>query len=258
MHDVSFGEALDFIQMVDARYHREAYFFIREALDFTQERMKKNRRGSHHVTGRELLEGIRELALQKFGPMACMVFQEWGINSCQDFGEVVFNMVELGGPHSFARDDFKDLPAFAACLAQPLEPLSRFLAGELSQSTLQSLTRPTADLGENLAADLNRIIAGGLIYEKERFAVVSLSRPAKCLLGRKLAGTHLARLNRLLLEDAYPREIVKSHGVLAKTEEDSRADFADGYDFHEAFQKPFLPKGKQAKQSETTPAPSGM
>jgi hypothetical protein len=55
-----------------------------------------------------------------------------------------------------------------------------------------------------------------------------------------------ARLNRLLLEDAYPQEIVKSHGLLAKTETDSRVDFDDGYDFFEAFRKPFLPPSKQA------------
>src|SRR6266853_4164413 len=98
MHDVSFEEALEFIQMVDSRYQREAYLFVREALDHTQERVEKDHRGrSHHVTGQELLAGIRDLGLEKFGPMALMVLQEWGVNSCSDFGEIVFNMVELGG-----------------------------------------------------------------------------------------------------------------------------------------------------------------
>jgi hypothetical protein len=59
------------------------------------------------------------------------------------------------------------------------------------------------------------------------------------------------------LEDAYPVEIAKCRGVLAKTDQDSRADFADGYDFHEAFEKPFLPKHKQQTQTAKSPAPSG-
>jgi len=50
----------------------------------------------HHVTGQELLEGIRQYALQQYGPMTVTVFEEWGVNHCRDFGEIVFNMVESG------------------------------------------------------------------------------------------------------------------------------------------------------------------
>ena len=97
MHEVSFEEALAKIQAKDPRYHREAYLFVREALDHTQKTIGKDARGRiRHVTGQELLVGIREFALQQFGPMAKTVLEEWGIRCCQDFGEIVFNMIEVG------------------------------------------------------------------------------------------------------------------------------------------------------------------
>ena len=131
MQEVSFEEAFNRIRAKDPRFHRDAYLFVREALDHTQKTIGKDSRGRiRHVTGQELLAGIRDYALQQFGPMVMTVLEEWGVRSCQDFGEIVFNMVE---------------------------------------------------------ADW-----------------------------------------------------------LAKTDKDSRADFAGGYDFDEAFRKPFLPKGKHA------------
>lgn len=138
MHEISFEEALELIQAKDQRYHREAYLFVREALDYTQKAIVKDNRGRiRHVSGQELLGGIRDYALAQFGPMAMMMLEEWGVHECRDFGEIVFNMVEIG--------------------------------------------------------------------------------------------------------------------LLAKTEQDSRADFEGGYDFHDAFRKPFLPPSRQTK---TVPAPA--
>ena len=132
MHEVSFEEALARIEAKDPRYQRDAYLFVREALDHTQKTIGKDARGRiRHVTGQELLIGIREYALQQFGPMTKAVLEEWGVRCCPDFGEIVFNMIEVGW--------------------------------------------------------------------------------------------------------------------LAKTEKDSRADFDGGYDFNEAFRKPFLPQGKQVQ-----------
>ena len=73
----------------DERYRRDAYEFVMEALTFTQ---KKYRRPKH-VTGEELLTGIRELLLDKFGPMTLSVLEFWGIKSTEDFGNIVFNLV---------------------------------------------------------------------------------------------------------------------------------------------------------------------
>lgn len=140
MHEPTFEEELDRIVTKDPRFQRDAYVFVREALDHTRkvvERPGRNRIRQvvgQHVTGQELLAGIRDYALAQYGPMAITVLEEWGVHQCRDFGDIVFNMVEAG--------------------------------------------------------------------------------------------------------------------LLAKTEEDSRADFDGGYDFDEAFRKPFLPSGKLSKPKE--------
>ena len=256
MHDVSFEQALELIQAKDPRYQAEAYRFVREALDYTQKTIGRDPRGRvRHVTGQELLAGIRDFALTQFGPMAIAVLEEWGIHTCQDFGEIVFNMVETGGSPTLEPDDLKDPDAFAARLRKPADPLSDFLAQQLSPATRQGLKLNIRSRAfrEVLLRELNEIIHSRPLYQKQRFAHVGLSSQTKCLLDRKLHGAQLALLNRLLLEDAYPGELAKSGGLLAKTDADRREDFADGYDFFEAFRKPFLPKARTHKPA-TAPA----
>jgi uncharacterized repeat protein (TIGR04138 family) len=260
MQEVSFEEALDFIRRADPRYQRDAYLFVREALDYTQKTMGKDGRGRiRHVTGQELLAGIREFALNQFGPMAMMVLEEWGIRSCEDFGEIVFNMVETGGAADFSDGDITDLNSFSARLRQHADPISQFIWGKLPEATReQLLAHPTSHaLANVLLKDLNQIIRAECLYEEKRFAAVALSHQAKSLLASQLHGAQLARLNRLLLEEVYPSELAKSPGLLAKTNQDSRADFEGGYDFHEAFRKPFLPLAKRpAASPEPAPEPS--
>src|ERR1051325_415032 len=95
MHEATFEEGLEQILAGDPRYHREAYHFLREALDFTQKCIVKENRGQlRHVTPQELLAGIRDFALAQFGPMALTVLEEWGVRRTEDFGEIVFNMIE--------------------------------------------------------------------------------------------------------------------------------------------------------------------
>lgn len=99
MHELSFEEeeALELIHSKDGRYAKDAYLFVRDALDHTQKTIGKEPRGRiRHVTGQELLSGIRDYAISQFGPMAMTVLEEWGIRTCEDFGEIVFNMVEVG------------------------------------------------------------------------------------------------------------------------------------------------------------------
>src|SRR6185369_4538979 len=103
MHEISFEETLEAIVAKDPRFHRDTYLFVRDALDHTRKLVEKQVQEGrirdvigHHVTGQELLAGIREHALMQFGPMVITVFEEWGIKNCQDFGEIVFNMVEIG------------------------------------------------------------------------------------------------------------------------------------------------------------------
>src|SRR5678815_4819064 len=123
MQEVTFEEKLEQIIVADPRYHRDAYGFVREALDFTQKQFEKVEREREqarpsgqpqeekHVTGQQLLEGIQQCALIQFGPMTMTVLEEWGIRNCQDFGNIVFNMVEfelLRKTETDSRKDFED------------------------------------------------------------------------------------------------------------------------------------------------------
>jgi uncharacterized repeat protein (TIGR04138 family) len=126
MQEVNFDEALDQILAKDSRFHRDAYHFMREALDFTQKLVGRENQGKvRHVTGQELLNGLRQCALQQFGPMTATVFEEWGIRNCQNFGEIVFNMVEIGllaKTENDTRDDFQDGYDFTEAFRKPFWP----------------------------------------------------------------------------------------------------------------------------------------
>lgn len=128
MHEATFEEGLSVILAKDSRFHREAYLFLRDALDFTQKAITRNNKGQpRHVTGQELLAGIREFALSQFGPMTITVLEEWGIRSCQDFGELVFNMVDAGllaKTEKDTRDDFHGGYDFSEAFRKPFLPAS--------------------------------------------------------------------------------------------------------------------------------------
>lgn len=132
MQEVNFDEVLEQIVAKDPRFHRDAYLFVREALDFTQKLIGKENRGLvRHVTGQELLEGIRQFALQQFGPMTVTVFEEWGVRNCRDFGEIVFNMVESGllaKTEQDSRDDFRDGYDFTEAFRKPFQPRNKSTA----------------------------------------------------------------------------------------------------------------------------------
>src|SRR5437762_10165239 len=128
MQEVSFEEAFEKIRAKDPRFHRDAYLFVKEALDLTTKRVARENKGRpRHITGQELLEGIKELALSQFGPMAMTVFEEWGIHSCKDFGDIVFNMVEiemLAKTEQDSRADFQGGFDFEEAFRKPFLPSS--------------------------------------------------------------------------------------------------------------------------------------
>jgi uncharacterized repeat protein (TIGR04138 family) len=115
----------------DRRYAPDAYFFVREALGFAADKLelrncncqdspdpKQKSLGSancdsdkcdaeaaddanctaneHHVTGQQLCDGIRQYALAQFGLMSKVVLNSWGIFSTSDFGEIVYNLINVG------------------------------------------------------------------------------------------------------------------------------------------------------------------
>ena len=82
----------------DRRYRRYAYEFVLEALDHTIAHTGRlwSAGEERHVTGRELLDGLRALAVERFGPLAKLVLNHWGVTRTEDFGEIVFGLVEIG------------------------------------------------------------------------------------------------------------------------------------------------------------------
>jgi len=105
----------------DPRYAYEAYEFVFAALHHTQKLLGRQPAESgavpataespHHVRGPELLEGVRDLALQEFGLMARTVFHMWGIHKTDDIGEIVFNLVESSLMSKTSEDSRADFHA---------------------------------------------------------------------------------------------------------------------------------------------------
>lgn len=88
-------------------YHETAYLFILSALQYTIERLGVAR----HISGRELAEGCRDLALERWGPLARTVLAYWGIHSTRDLGELVFALVDCGVLVRQADDSLRDFEA---------------------------------------------------------------------------------------------------------------------------------------------------
>jgi uncharacterized repeat protein (TIGR04138 family) len=107
----SFHQAINEICSQDQRYKPDSYEFVMQALSFTQKEFKKE----GHISGQELLEGIRKFALEQYGPMAKTVLLHWGITRTSDFGNIVFNMIGqklLSKTENDSRHDFEDVYDF--------------------------------------------------------------------------------------------------------------------------------------------------
>lgn len=105
----------------DPRYSAGAYLFVREGLDHTVRKLDKHR----HISGPELLEGMREYALKEYGPVTKRVLSEWGITECVDFGNIVFNLVNeglLGKTDEDSIEDFMGGYDFLEAFIQPFQP----------------------------------------------------------------------------------------------------------------------------------------
>ena len=129
MQQNSFDDVLNRMVEQNPRYHRDAYLFLREALDFTQKTIgkanKSKGRDGAHITGQELLNGIREYALALYGPMTITVLEEWGITSCEDFGNMVFLMIQnnlLRKTEQDRPEDFKNGYSFEEAFRKPFRP----------------------------------------------------------------------------------------------------------------------------------------
>jgi uncharacterized repeat protein (TIGR04138 family) len=97
----------------DVRYHPNAYQFVYAALRFTQQCLNRPvasaaENDDAHISGVELLDGIRAFALNQFGLMTRTVFRHWGVRSTDDFGNIVFELIERGEMSKTDRDQLSD------------------------------------------------------------------------------------------------------------------------------------------------------
>ena len=102
----------------DKRYSPRAYAFVCalfEALSGEEQRQR---------TASEILEAFRETALDEFGPMAFTVLSEWGLKSCTDIGEIVWNLVDSGRLGKSDSDDRADFIGGFDFQTEFLEPFS--------------------------------------------------------------------------------------------------------------------------------------
>lgn len=131
MLDNEFTAILERVLENDDRYPKGAYHFVRKALNFTTENIqKKNRKGTttEDIPIPHLIQGIGEYAHDQFGPLASCVFKNWSILNGEDFGNIVFNLVEHGAfskSDQDAREAFKEMLDFKEILESPYMPAAR-------------------------------------------------------------------------------------------------------------------------------------
>jgi uncharacterized repeat protein (TIGR04138 family) len=102
---------MDQIRLRERRFHERAYLFVLAALEHCQANLTERR----HITGRELASACRDLALERYGVMARLVLEHWGVRETIDIGDIVFTLVDTGllisQPHD-SRDDFTGVFSF--------------------------------------------------------------------------------------------------------------------------------------------------
>lgn len=111
----------------DGRYSPEAFRFLFEALHHAIRLAgKEDSEGTErHVTGQEVLAGMRHYARELFGPLAAQVWRSWGIHETLDWGRIVFLLVEAGmlnRQDTDTLDDFRDGFDFDEAFVQDYRP----------------------------------------------------------------------------------------------------------------------------------------
>src|ERR1700682_4430627 len=117
MAKINFAEVVEQICEKDLRFSSDAYHFVQEGLNHTLKSLKRGGQHAHrHVSGQELLHGLRDYALKEYGPMS---------KATDDFGQIVFNLVAsgvLGKNETDSPSDFKNVFTFDDAFVKPFEP----------------------------------------------------------------------------------------------------------------------------------------
>lgn len=106
-----FVKAVEDIYAKDSRYKPDGYEFVIQALHFAHKKLKKQ----GHLNGRELAQGIRDFAIEQYGPMAKTVLYHWGVRKTIDIGNIVYNMIDarlLSKTEEDSLSDFHDVYSF--------------------------------------------------------------------------------------------------------------------------------------------------
>ena len=139
MAKINFSETVEQICEKDPRFSSDAYHFVQEGLNHTLKSLKRGGQHAHrHVSGQELLHGLREFALKEYGPMSKAVLNEWGIKTTDDIGQIVFNLVNasvLGKNDTDSPSDFKNVFTFDDAFVKPFVPRKVVLPARKTSST---------------------------------------------------------------------------------------------------------------------------
>ena len=120
-HTLKMKKNLEQIAKEDSRFSPPAIRFVYEALDFTAKKITVERR---HVSGQTLCEGLKKLAIKKWGRMAMVVLNVWGIKTTRDFGEIVYLMIRnewMSAQPADSIDDFNDVYDFKTVFKDQFE-----------------------------------------------------------------------------------------------------------------------------------------
>jgi uncharacterized repeat protein (TIGR04138 family) len=125
-----FNAVVKAILSENSRFKKGAYHFVREGLDYTMRSLHKSKLlgQSRHVTGQQFAHGMRQYALEQYGPLALTVLNHWGIERTDDFGEIVFQLIEfnvLGKTDSDHLEHFSGLFDFKEAFEKPFKPAAK-------------------------------------------------------------------------------------------------------------------------------------
>lgn len=129
MQPTQFMDAIQSVVLKDKRYDAAAYFFLKDALDFTVKKAAESNDGEHrHVSAKELAQGFHNYAIEEFGPMASTMMSEWGVTETLDIGNMVFLLIEegiFGKQDSDTLEEFTNVFPLLKSLDDPFRPKKR-------------------------------------------------------------------------------------------------------------------------------------
>ena len=106
------NDKLEKIAKKDGRYSPQAFKFVYAGLGHT---VKKKANEPNHVSGETLCKELQKLAIERWGRLAMLVLNTWGVKTTQDFGEIVYLMIEnkwMSAQPKDSIEDFNDIYNF--------------------------------------------------------------------------------------------------------------------------------------------------